>query len=186
MSSLPWPDHLLDLAEWDSLPDDGTKNELVEGVLIAVPRPAPLHQRVMLRLGTTLDAQLPDELTALPDVEVLVEAGPPATVRAPDVAVVHSRVADGNPPRIDAADVLLAVEIVSPGTRRTDRVTKPAEYADAGIPHYWLLQLDPVPVLTAYLLVDGEYEVVAQGSGELELSAPAPVRLDVASLVTRR
>lgn len=140
----------------------------------------------MVRLAATLDAQLPDDLSALADVEVLVDAGPPATVRAPDVVVVPTRVAEADPARIDAADVLLAVEIVSPGTRRTDRVTKPAEYADAGITHYWLLELDPVPVLTGYLLVDGEYEVVAHGSAELELSAPAPVRFDVASLVARR
>jgi Uma2 family endonuclease len=180
---------VLTLAEWDALPvDELDRSELVRGVRVGVAHPGALHQRAMLRLTSTLDACLPDHLTALPSVEVLVEAGPPATVRAPDVVVVLTSAADANPPRIGRTDVFLAVEIVSPGTRRTDRVTKPAEYADAGIPHYWLLELDPVPVLTAYPLVDGEYEIVAQGSTELELSAPAPapVRLDVASLIARR
>jgi Uma2 family endonuclease len=117
-------------------------------------------------------------------VEVLVEAGHPATVRVPDVVVVTAGRVDG-PPRLGAEEVLLAVEIVSPGTGRTDRITKLTEYADAGIPGYWVVDLDDGPTLTAYTLVDGDYEVVAQGSGILELGHPAPLRLDVGALVGR-
>ena len=66
MTTAPWPDHLLSLTEWDTLTDDpGRRFELIEGVLIVVPRPAPLHQRVMVRLAAELDRQLPDTLTAL-------------------------------------------------------------------------------------------------------------------------
>jgi Uma2 family endonuclease len=35
------------------------------------------------------------------------------------------------------------------GTRCTDTVTQPAEYADAGIPTYWIIDLDPPVTLTA-------------------------------------
>lgn len=138
MSTSPWPDHLLTLAEWDTLADDPSRRcELIQGVLVVVPRPAPLHQRAMVRLATELDRQLPDPLTALADVEVLIDATHPATVRVPDVVVVPTVVAERNPPRLDAGDVLLAVEIISSGTKRTDRVTKLTEYADAGIAGYW-------------------------------------------------
>ena len=40
-----------------------------------------------------------------------------------------------------ASEVVLAVEIVSPGSERTDHTVKPLEYADAGIPHYWVVDL---------------------------------------------
>ena len=93
--------------------------------------------------------------------------------------------ADENPTRFDAEDILVAVEIVSPGTGRTDRVTKPAEYAEAGIPHYWLVELDEPITLTAFSLVDGEYEQVAGGRGKIEIISPVPVSLDLAELTRR-
>ena len=187
MSTVPWPDHLLTLAEWDALPaDDLRRYELFEGVLLVVPRPAPRHQRAMVRLASELDRQLPDELTALADVEVVVDPGDPATVRVPDVVVVATARAEENPARFSAGDVLLAVEIVSPGTGRTDRVTKLTEYADAGIAHYWVLVLDEPVTLTAHTLVDGDFEVVAQGGGALALASPVPLVLDLEGLVRRR
>lgn len=42
-----------------------------------------------------------------------------------------------------ASEVRLVVEIVSPGSRRMDTVIKHREYADAGIPYYWIADLDP-------------------------------------------
>jgi Uma2 family endonuclease len=182
---VPWPDHLLSLAEWDLLPEDRSHRlELVEGILLVSPHPAS-HQRAMLRMASELDRQLPTVLTAVPDFEVVVAAAFPPTVRAPDVVVVPTSRVQDNPPRLPAADVLLAVEIVSPGTGRTDRVAKPAEYAEAGIPHYWLVDIEPPITLTAHLLVDGAYEVVAEGTGVLDLSGPAAVRLDLDSLLRR-
>jgi Uma2 family endonuclease len=186
VSAVPWPDHLLSLAEWDRLPEDRSHRfELAEGILLVSPRPALLHQLVTQQLGAELNRQLPTELTAVPDFEVVVAAAFPPTVRAPDVVVVPTSRVQDNPPRLPAADVLLAVEIMSPGTGRTDRVTKPAEYAEAGIPHYWLFDIEPPVTLTAHLLVDGAYEVVAEGAGLADLSGPAPVRLDLDSLLRR-
>lgn len=189
---MPWPDHLLSLAEWEQLPEDTShRYELSEGVLLVVPRPLALHQRAMGRLMATLDEQLPDNLTALPDVEVIIEAGEAATVRIPDVVVTRSAVAEGNPARLSADDVLLAVEIISPGTGRTDRVTKLHEYALAGIGDYWLIDLDPPTTITAHLVVDGFYEIVAQGSGILDLDLHSPdaaqrLTIDLDSLTSRR
>jgi Uma2 family endonuclease len=145
----------------------------------------------MGRLMATLDAQLPDVITALPEVEVVVGPGDAATVRVPDVVVVRSNLADANPPRIPASDVLLAVEIVSPGTARTDRVTKLHQYALAGIPAHWVIDLDPPTTVVAHLLVDSFYEICAQGGGRVELVLPgtAPddvLTIDLDSLTTRR
>ncbi len=140
----------------------------------------------MWRLTDQLDRQLPDELTALPDVEVLIDPRHPATVRAPDVVITRDLRAAENPSRLVAADLLVAVEIVSPGTGRMDRVTKPAEYADAGIPHYWLIELDDPITLTAYTLVGDDYEIVARTSDTVALTEPAPITVDVRALTSRR
>jgi len=187
MTTAPWPDHLLTLAEWDALPQDTSRSyELVEGVLLVVPRPAPLHQRAMWKLCHQIENQLPDELTVLPDVEVLVQAGEPPTVRAPDVMITRADRAAANPSRLEAADVLVAVEIISPGTGTTDRVTKMYEYANAGIPHYWLVDLDKPVSIIAYVLVDGDYEQVAgDTAGTVTLPDPLRITLTLNTLITR-
>jgi Uma2 family endonuclease len=41
---------------------------------------------------------------------------------------------------IDPASVLLVVEVVSRGSAKLDRVIKPIEYANAGIPRYWRVE----------------------------------------------
>ncbi len=65
------------------------------------------------------------------------------------------------------------------------------EYADAGIPHYWLLELDDPITLTAFSLVDGGYKVVASGSGKVSpfpvvLHLPSPITGWIAALPTSR
>jgi Uma2 family endonuclease len=187
VSTYTWPDHLLTLDEWEALPEDSTHRfELVEGVLLVAPRPTSLHQLVLIELGSELNRQLPADLTALPEVEVLVDAGPPPTLRVPDLAVVSTLSAQSNLARFDAADVLLAVEILSPGTRRTDRVLKAAEYAEAGILHYWLVDLDPPVSLAALRLADGAYQPDTVTDGAVELTSIGPVQLDLPALASRR
>ncbi|PSL57941.1 Uma2 family endonuclease [Saccharothrix carnea] len=186
MSAMPWPDHLLTLEEWDALPEDESYHiELVEGILLVAPKPAPKHQVAMKRLGTWLDEQLPRDVVAVPDVDVLVKPVAPITMRAPDMVIVpHERFLE-YPKRFNPDDVLLAVEIVSPGTGGTDRVMKPAEYAAAGIPHYWLVEIDDPVTLTAFTLVDGYYERVGGGTGKVEIPNPFPVVFELDELLSR-
>jgi Uma2 family endonuclease len=74
------------------------------------------------------------------------------------------------------------VEIMSPGSRRTDTIIKRAEYADAGIPHYWILELDPRPSVTAYELEAGGYRAAEPVSGVFTTDAPFPVRIELDNL----
>lgn len=198
--TLPWPDRLLTLDDWAALPPDPSRRfELVEGVLVVAPRPALLHQLALGRLVAAVQDQLPVGLVAVGEVEIVVDPGAtaagaavgqttgPATVRVPDVIVVPAAVAEQNPARVAAADVLVAVEIVSPGTKAMDRVAKQAEYAWAGIPGYWIVDLDPPAVtMTAQVLVDGVYEVTADGDGVLQLLTPIEVVLDLRTLTDVR
>lgn len=74
-----------------------------------------------------------------------------------------------------------------PGTKVTDRVTKPAEYAQAGIPGYWIVDLDPpVVTMTAQVLVDGVYEVTGEGDGVLRLITPIEAAIDLRRLTDLR
>lgn len=183
----PWPDHLLSLDEWDALPEDISRHyELVEGVLVVAPRPVPHHQAAAHRLTEDLHQQLPDTLRAVQDIEVVVDASFPATVRAPDIVVISESLFQRNPPRIDAGAVLLAVEIVSPGTGKIDRILKAAEYAGAGIPHYWVVDLTPPASLNMLTLVGREYEVSEKTTGPITVSEPARVTVDVSKLLRRR
>lgn len=144
-----------------------------------------LHQRAGMRLGYRVDDQLPPELTALTEVEVLVSA-PPPTIRVPDVLVARTDVVDHNPPRLATADVLLAVEILSDGTRRVDRVLKYSEYADTGIPQYWIVNLDDPTTLLAYVLVEGVYQLSTEHTGVAVLDvAGHPVTVDLDALTRR-
>lgn len=175
------------LDEFVALPeDDSARFELQEGVLVVAPRPRPLHQDAMFRLGMQIHRFLPPDLTMLLDVDVVVEASEPATVRAPDLVVTRAR---SDQEQLSASDVLLIVEIISPRSRRVDTHLKPFEYSEAGIPHYWLVDIDPpVPTITAFALgAPGDGYVESQtASGELVVIEPFEMRIDVGALVDRR
>lgn len=180
LSAMPWPDHLLSLDEWDAMPEDNSRRyELAEGVLQVSPRPAPRHQLAIMRLCAQLADQLPPGLVPVPEVEVCLFRGYPATVRVPDIVVVPASATETDRARFDAEDVVLAVEVISPGSARIDRVVKSAEYADAGIKNYWIVDLAEPTTMTAYLLVDSEYEEMGDAADELVLDEPAPVTIDV-------
>ena len=188
MSALPWPDHLVTLDEWKALPEDTRFGvEVVEGVLLVAPRPVSFHQRAVNRLCYWFDEQLPLRSSALSGVEVVITGSPLLTVRIPDVVVVDAELADTNPARYKPSDVSLAVEVLSDGSVRTDRMVKFAEYAEVGIPNYWIVDLDAPVSLARYLLIDGEYELFGEHSGKVTVELDGcPITLDLDALVTRR
>ncbi len=186
MSVMDWPHDLLSLDDWINLPETPEYQvEVVEGVLLAAPRPLPFHQRVVARLAVLMDELLADDYSALNEVEMVLFATP-LTVRVPDVLVAPTSLVETNPPRFDAGAVPLVVEVLSEGTRRTDQVTKFSEYAEAGIEHYWIVDLDsPVSMIT-YRLINGDYEHFGEFSGVAELEfAGTPLTIDLNALTTR-
>jgi Uma2 family endonuclease len=119
------------------------------------------------------------------DSEVLLTLEP-LTIRAPDVIVTRGELVESDEPRCHASDVLLAVEILSTGTRRVDRVLEFSEYAEAGIPQYWIVDLDDPTSLLAYVLVDGNYELSGEHTGAVGLGvAGHPVSIDLRALTRR-
>ncbi len=186
MTTIGFPDRLVTLADWEQLPEDELHHvECGEGVLYVTPNPHFKHQRATSRLMVLLDGQLPAHLTAVSDIDVLF-AEDPLTVRAPDVTVTSTDIGEANPVRLRTKDVLLVVEILSPGSRRIDRVTKFSEYAEAEIAHYWILDID-APLLTCHRLTEhrtyeaaGEFDTVAQIDTDW-----ARLTIDLAALTRR-
>jgi Uma2 family endonuclease len=177
-----WPDHLLDLAEWDALaPVEDRRLELAEGVLQVSPRPSSRHQLVTWQLVAALDAAVRPAWRAVPEVELTVDAADPPTVRIPDVAVIRAH-AVGPRSRFESLEVLVVVEVLSPGSRRLDRITKLAEYADAGIGHYLVVEPGPPVVLTEFGLVDGLLTRIGEHRGRARLSLDPAVELELDDL----
>lgn len=107
-------------------------------------------------------------------------------MRVPDLVVTKAGVT-GN--RLAAADVLLAVEIISPGSRNVDLRLKPYEYAEAAIPHYWVVDLGPpAPSITVFHLgaPDIGYVEAPAATGKLVTTAPFDLAIDIPALVAPR
>ncbi len=60
----------------------------------------------------------------------------------PDLVVVY-RGSAFHDNGYDPGGVLLVVEVVSPSSLTLDRITKPAVYAEQGIPFYWRIEAEP-------------------------------------------
>ena len=125
------------------LPDDGNRYECIDGELLVTPSPRWKHQDVVGELYVRLRAWLAQErigkVTFSPaDVEI-----EPGTLVQPDVFVV-SRDEQGALPHEwhDIRGLMLAAEVLSPSTARYDRVTKRRFFARAGVPEYWIVDVD--------------------------------------------
>jgi Uma2 family endonuclease len=133
-------------------------------------------------LAAALRAALPGDLRAVTEIEVVLDDGSPPTVRVPDIAVLPATSLDDRA-RCAAGELVGVVEVLSPGTTRTDRVAKMAEYADARIPFYGIVDPERPVVLSEFRLVPGprpHYEHVAdhRGHATLPLDVPITVALE--------
>ncbi|MGK4593409.1 Uma2 family endonuclease [Amycolatopsis sp. w19] len=83
-------------------------------------------------------------------------------------------------------DLVALAGVLSEGTVRTDRVTKFSEYAEVGIEHYWIVDLEEPASMTTYRLIDGEYENFGEHTGKVSLDFDGiPLTLDLDALTTR-
>lgn len=170
-------------ADWtiddlDRLPDDGLRYELLDGTLLVSPAPSRLHQRAAFELGHLLRRACPVgmEVVAAP----LDWQPDNRTSLQPDVLVL----ADRDLATAPADSSVLAVEVLTPSSRRKDAVYKFSKYQDEGVPSYWIVDPDE-PSITAYELRDGRYVMVGEAAGAtaLTLQRPFPVTITPADLI---
>ena len=157
----------------EHMPDDGHRYELLDGTLLVSPAPRLPHQRVVGNLYVLLRAACPPELEVIlaPFDVVLADD----TVLEPDLLVApRSQLTERDLP----GPPLLAVEVLSPSTRRIDLLLKRDRLQAAGVPSYWLVDPDE-PSLTALELRDGAYAEVAVVRGAQEWTAEQPFPVEV-------
>lgn len=168
--------------EFDALPEDGVRRELIDGVLHVSPSAGGLHQRVSRRLANALADHGPEQYEVLQDYEVKFSD---SLRYIPDIVVLTTEAFDGGSrSRCVPYDVLLAVEIVSPSSGGMDRVLKPYHYAEAGIIYYWRVELDPrIEVHAHQLDLERSYKRTDLFVDELATEDPWFVQLDLRTLV---
>ncbi|MBK6770018.1 MAG: Uma2 family endonuclease [Ardenticatenales bacterium] len=122
--------------------------ELVGRKLVIHNMPTPAHQLIVARILRRLLGSTAGQAVPAP-MPVHLRAG---TIREPDIGFYTAAHLDRLAGEI-AEPPDLAVEVVSPDSRsiKRDRVEKRAEYARAGIPEYWIVDLKARDVLVLRL-----------------------------------
>ena len=168
----------------DELPEDGHRYELIDGVLIVSPSPTSGHQKLASRIEDALEASCPDEWVVLLGVEVRISRSRSLT---PDVLVVTAEAAAAMPARFQPHEVLLAVEVVSRNSKAMDRITKPALYAQAGIPYYWRVESEGrITVHTYHRAPEGDvYGPTGRFDTIVKTDEPWPMELSIQDITPR-
>lgn len=173
-------------ADLQEIPDDGHRYEVIDGSLYVSPSPSRPHQVATARLVQVLQAVAPDDVEVVETVDVQLNR----SVLEPDVVVMPTSVAYTAGGPLAPGDVLLAVEVVSPSSRRMDWMVKPSVLAEAGVPAYWRVELEgpEAPSITVYSLTDAIYRQVGTvRAGEaVVVDVPFPVELRPAELAGPR
>jgi len=121
----------------------GTRYEVVEGELLVTPSPSGAHQNAVVRLWAALDAYLRVERVghasvAPKDVEFFDED---AGVQ-PDVLVIPLEDFERYLGTEPLTRLVLAAEVLSPGSARGDRVVKRALFQRHEVSEYWIVDLE--------------------------------------------
>jgi Uma2 family endonuclease len=176
-----WMHTPITAAEYDAWTEEQSAGiEIVDGMVVVSPSSSKRHNRLARILANVLDSVAGADWNADTDFDVRLQ-DVPLTNRRPDVVVYRAETIDIMPARPE--HVLLVAEVVSPGSETTDRVVKLDQYAKAGIPFYWRVELAPtdIPVVYTYVLdaASQRYREAEVFTGTVNATAPFPVEIDL-------
>ncbi len=167
------PVQKLTYQDYLDIPEEpGYRFEILDGMLIKEPSPSVMHQRVSRRLQRLLEDYFEEADSAGEIFNAPLDVTPlDYNVVQPDIfyvsggqqLIVKDTYIDGAPE--------LVVEILSPSSRRKDRLQKMQIYQRAQVQHYWLV--DPQErTLECFAWRDGLYALVASGMEEDTVEHP--------------
>ena len=118
--------------------------ELIDGELLVTPAPRLAHQVASFELCALLHAYLTREPQGIAVMSPSDLELRPGTITQPDIFVIPAgtTIADDTLQWTDVKSLLLAVEVLSPSSLRTDRVTKRDFYLESRVDEYWVVDLD--------------------------------------------
>lgn len=181
VTTLPAHDDGWTIDDLYAIPEDGLRYELLDGMLLVSP-PAVLghYYSGSFKLGMLLQAELGDEwrVGCNPGVSM-----GPQNYREPDLVVFRASALAKSLADAHAGDVLLVVEFMSPSSVTDDRVTKPAQYARAGIPHFWRLEQKGPPVLITGVLDSDAYRETGRFTDQVEITDPVSLSFRLRDLL---
>jgi Uma2 family endonuclease len=176
---LTLPEEGVTAEEYDRMPAELCRRiEIVDGSIIVSPSATPRHNRIARLLANALEEAAPSPWQVTTDVDLRI-ADVPLHNRRPDVLVFT-----GDPDRlpIRPQQVILAVEIMSKGSVNADRLDKPAEYATAGIAHYWRVEREDAGLIVYSHILNPTtrtYASSAAHSALLKVEHPFPVAIEL-------
>jgi Uma2 family endonuclease len=180
---MPHSAHDWTAAEVLALPSDGNRYEVVDGELLVSPAPELPHQDAVLALVRVLDPFVRSNgighLSISPaDVQL-----DPRTLVQPDVFVFEGPAGRRAVSWSEIGRLLLAVEVLSPGTARYDRQVKRPRYQRQGVPEYWIVDLDS-RIFERWRPGDDRPEVLHETLVWTPDPAKSPFRLDIVAYFT--
>jgi Uma2 family endonuclease len=159
---------------WDDFValDEDDLRELIDGELVEVEVPRVTHERIVATLirllgnwaaehgGMVLASGYKVRITnrrgVMPDVQFFRRGNEPAADQ--DLGLTRGR-----------PD--LAVEVISPSSRRYDRVLKARWYASVGVPEYWVV--DPeARTIEGLVLEEGRWTIATTATGDESFAPP--------------
>ncbi|MFF5469176.1 Uma2 family endonuclease [Streptomyces achromogenes] len=160
---------------------EGSKVEIIEGIVTVSPAPAFRHNVIAARIQRRLYSVIPEDWEIFQTQAIAVPSRLGMSI--PDLLVVPVRAYEESDSHVPAALAELVVEVTSKSNARHDRVSKPAAYATAGIPLYLLVDrwAPGGPTATLYGEPKGEvYRVLsAMKFGDpIKLPEPFGITLD--------
>lgn len=162
--------------------------ELLNGKIVVRGATKWWHNRVRNQLYSQVDSVLQEPYTV--DAEQSVFLSETSAPR-PDVLVFDKRGLDIRTlDCVPAENAVLAIEVVSDGSRLEDRFLKPGMYAEAGIAYYWRVERgeNDIPVVHEFWLHPeaGTYAPSPDRpthTTTLKTDVPFPVEIDLRSLI---
>lgn len=123
-------------ADWEALPDDGNRYEIIDKMLYMTTAPSSFHQWIIKRLERYIGIPAEDQglaYTFAAPIGVLMPNCDPVqpdylVVLKANAAIIHDRRIPGVPD--------LIVEVLSPGNAAYDERVKLLAYGNAGVPEY--------------------------------------------------
>jgi Uma2 family endonuclease len=162
---------LITYDDYQTLPDDGQRYEIIEGELLMSPAPKTIHQRIsrnlLIYLSNYINQHDIGEIFYAPCDVVLSMTD----VVQPDLLFVGKErshiITENN--IIEAPD--LVIEILSESTETIDHTRKKSLYEKHGVKEYWIINPSE-KAIEQFVLRDKSFEIVGSWGRSQKLVSP--------------